>query len=97
MSTLPLPPKGTTNRELLSLARRIARYGIQRRELLRKVDELDGRIKETRRMFRALTDLIAGTDVSAGPPICCEFHRTGGPADVSCSELQKLTTVGYGQ
>jgi len=59
MSALPLPPKETTNRELLSLARRIERYSVQRRKLLERVEQLEGQIREAKRMFRALTDLIA--------------------------------------
>lgn len=58
-----LPPKATTNRELLALARRIERYGVQRRKLLQRVEELDGQVREAKRMFRALTDLIAGTEL----------------------------------
>lgn len=59
MSAMPLPPKETTSRELLSLARRIERYGAQRRKLLARVAELDGSIREAKRLFRAVTDLIS--------------------------------------
>jgi len=69
MSAIPLPPKETTNRELLSLARRIERYGAQRRKLLVRVDELEGQIREAKRMFRALTDLIAAPLDPAPAPV----------------------------
>lgn len=59
MSTLPLPPKETTSRELLSLGRRIERYSAQRRKLLERVRELEGQIREAKRLFRSLADLIA--------------------------------------
>lgn len=59
MATIPLPPKDTTNRELLSLGRRIERYSVQRRKLLVRVGELEAQIREAKRMFRALADLIA--------------------------------------
>jgi len=62
MAALPLPPKETTSRELLVLARRIERYGVQRRKLLKRVVELDASVREAKRMFRAITDLIASPD-----------------------------------
>lgn len=87
MSTMPLPDKGTTNRELLTCARKIERYGAQRRKLLARVDELEGRIREAKRMFRALTDLIASPDVLPSSRMCCPFHAAGGSVADPCAEV----------
>jgi len=54
------PPQATTNRELLALARRIERYGVQRRKLLARVTELEGSIRECKRLFQQLAASIAG-------------------------------------
>lgn len=84
MTTQPVPDKGTTSRELLSQARRIERYGVQRRKLLAKVEELDGRIREAKRLFRQLTELIAQPELAvvAGALECwcnaaTEAHKFG--------------------
>jgi len=62
MATIPLPDKNTTSRELLTLARAIERRSAKRRALLKEIEELDGRIREAKRMFRALTDLITAPE-----------------------------------
>lgn len=59
MSSPPMPPKETTARELVSLARRIERYSAQRRKLRAKLEELDGQIREARRMLNSLAELVA--------------------------------------
>jgi len=66
MATIPLPPKESSARELVSLARRIERYGVQRRKLMKRVGELDAQIREAKRMLHALTQLLAGPIVE-GP------------------------------
>lgn len=57
------PPKEVTSRELLKFGRRVERLSVQRRKLLAKVAELDASIREAKRMFRQLSDLIMGTEL----------------------------------
>jgi hypothetical protein len=53
-----VPPTEVTSRELLKLARRIERSSAQRRKLLVKVAELEGSIREARRLFRQLAESL---------------------------------------
>jgi len=70
MSALALPPREESSRELLRQARLVERLGRQRREQLKRLAELDVSIREARRMFRALTDLLmAPTNEEPAPPI----------------------------
>ncbi len=45
-------------RELLKLGRRVERLSVQRRRLFAKLEELDGSIREARRLFRQLSDAL---------------------------------------
>jgi len=58
MSALALPPREESSRELMRQARLVERLGRQRREQLKRLEALDASIREARRMFRALTDLL---------------------------------------
>jgi len=77
MAALPLPPKHTTSRELLRLARAIERYSRQRRGLLAKVEELDNNIKAAKAMFRRLADLLAAPVVAAVVDELCPWCGLG--------------------
>ncbi len=52
------PPVEVSSRELLKLARRIERQSAQRRKFLAKVAELEGSIREARRLFRQLAEAL---------------------------------------
>lgn len=45
-------------RELLKLGRRVERLSVLRRRYLAKLDELEGSIREARRLFRQLSDAL---------------------------------------
>jgi hypothetical protein len=62
MGTNEVPSPAVSTAELLKLARRIERHAAQRRKLLAKVGELEGSIREARRMFRQLAESL-GVDV----------------------------------
>lgn len=45
-------------RELLKLGRKVERLGVMRRRYLARVEELEGSIREARRLFRQLSEAL---------------------------------------
>jgi len=75
MAALPLPPKQTATRELLLLARKIERYGAQRRKLLTKVAELEANIRQAKSLLRQLAESMASPVSDDGAVLAVDPSR----------------------
>lgn len=85
-----------TSKELLKLARAIERRAAQRRKLLADIAELEGRIREARRMFRQLAEQLGVDQVreqltaDIGDLSCClpRAQDAGAPHAADCARMQ---------
>jgi len=68
MAALALPPKDSTSRELMRQARLVERLSVQRREQLKRLAELEHSIREAKRIFRQLAELLGAPLPDALPP-----------------------------